>query len=470
VLAQDPDYGKNTVLLHGNGDHASTLVVDQAGNVWTVNGNAQISTTAPKYGTGALVFDGNGDYLAMTRSGVLGAGDLTVEAWVYIDDHASDHEIFCVSSATGDFSFFDFLFETNTNGSLRASVRNNGATNCDFNTPAGVVPTLAWTHVAFTVEGSAARVRVNGVVVASDALSGTRGNPNDSCRVGLLSGWSGFLVPRWFKGRVDDLRVTKGLCRYPGAGPATPPVAQLPSFRVPVFDSRFTASGANDAQGVATDGTHVWFSNSTTLYKYTTAGSLVISRVVTGDNPTDKAQINGVCYRGGKLYVSAAKFVGGVGTSWIVEYDPDTLTYLTHRQLVGDHFSEGIAWYNGDWWVVFHANMYVRRYDANWVQRGSYALGFSITGSSGGYGAGTGYDGITWFGDYLLCNVHEIYDQKVLDVYAWNGSGLDQVARLVRPTAAATQGIAIDPSDPTVLWFAERNPSGADSVAKTRLV
>lgn len=235
------------------------------------------------------------------------------------------------------------------------------------------------------------------------------------------------------------------------------------------FDSRLTASGTADAQGVAADGTHVWYSNSSTIFKYTKAGALVTSRVVSTDAPTDKLQINGMFYKDGTLYVSAAKYVGGVATSWIVQYNPDTLAYISHVQISSDKFSEGLAFKGGCWWVVFHATKVCCQYDPAWTLIATHALRYGVTGSSGGFGTGTGYDGVAWVDDYMLCNIHETYDQDCVDIYYWNGTEFEDVNRLARPTAISTQGMASDPAEPGVIWFAERNYSGTDAIVKSVL-
>lgn len=233
------------------------------------------------------------------------------------------------------------------------------------------------------------------------------------------------------------------------------------------YSSRFSTPSSTDAQGVVTDGVHVWYSSSTTIYKYTKAGVLVTSRNVIGDAPTDKVQVNGLCIRLGVLYVSAAKYVSSTGTSWIVQYDPDTLAYISHNVITGNWFSEGITFKNGNFWVCFHANNVVAKVDpTSWAVLATYPLTFLITGSSGGYGSGVGYDGLAWKGNYLFCNIHEIYDQDYLDVYYFDGTGFIEVGRLNRPTSISSQGFCFDPSDPNAMWFAERNYSGTDSVAK----
>lgn len=103
---------------------------------------------------------------------------------------------------------------------------------------------------------------------------------------------------------------------------------------------------------------------------------------------------------------------------------------------------------------------------STWAVADTFPLTFPVTGSSGGYGSGTGYDGIAWRGNYLFLNIHETYDQERLDCYYFDGTQLYEVARLPRPTAQATQGLCIDPTDSTVFWFAERVPGGPDRVAK----
>lgn len=459
ILDDDPNYPLNSVLIHGNGTNGSTVIVDQLGNAWTPNGNVQITTTTPKFGTGAVLFDGSGDYLQTVRAGAVGTSDFTIEAWIRIDSLASDGEIFCIADPTFNVNNFNIVFEYKTTGALRGSIQDgSGGANLDITSSAGLLSTGTYYHVCFQATGTTGRLGINGVQVATATITGTRFNQQSSIRIGRLT--SGF--DRYFSGRIDDLRVSR-VSRY--TFPFTPPAAQLPSWLAPVFSARFTASGTNDAQGVAADGTHVWYSNSTTLFKYTTAGSLVTSRVVSGDNPTDKQQVNGMYLRSGVLSVSAAKFVAGVATSWVVDYDPTTLNYITHRQISSDKFSEGLAFHDGYWWVVFHADKVVCQYDTSWNLVDTHTLSFPITGSSGGYGPGTGYDGNAFIDNYFLANIHEIYDQEFLDVYLWDGLDFLEVARLGRMAPLATQGISLDPTDDSKLWYAERNPVGTDSFA-----
>lgn len=230
------------------------------------------------------------------------------------------------------------------------------------------------------------------------------------------------------------------------------------------YSSRFRVPSTNDIQGVATDGSNIWVSDSTNLYKYDMAGALVTSRAVSGDSPT-KTQINGLHIVGGVLYVSAA-YNSTPRLSYIVEYDPNTLAYIAHHAVSGDWFSKGLAWKGGYWWVCFHANSVVAKVDpATWSVVATYPLTYKVSGSSGGYGSGTGYSGIAWLGDYLLCNIHEIYDQKLMDIYIFDGSDFIQVGRTPHPTTWATQGITVNPLNEYEMFFAERTTRG-DSIAR----
>jgi hypothetical protein len=241
------------------------------------------------------------------------------------------------------------------------------------------------------------------------------------------------------------------------------------TFGTLAYSSRITVASTTDIQGVASDGTHLYVTSSTAIYKYTKAGVLVTSRDVSSDAPVGKSQINGAYYKCGILYISAAEN-STPQKSYIARYNPASLAYIDSYQITGNWFSEGLAWKDGYWWMVFHTSKVVAKIDpATYGVVATYPLTFAITGTSGGYGTGSGYDGVAWVGDYLLANVHEIYDQDYLDVYYWNGATFDEVQRVPKLTTNGTQGLALDPTEVNVLWIAERNYSGLDSVAKVTI-
>lgn len=462
ILDDDANYPKCTIRIPFEGANGSTSFLDAMGNAWTVNGNAQLTTTTPLVGASSLLLDGTGDWTDSVVASAVGTGDFTIRAKVRPASIASDGEIFCISDAPTTLTNFNIVCEWKTSGAIRFSIQagSGGTVNADITSAGSVIAANTTYDIECCADGSTARVYVDGVQVASGAISGTRFNQQTTARIGRLSS----SVTRDLNGRVDNVIVYAGVCLHPGGTSFTPDSA-IPSMEIPRFTSRFTIGSSNASQGIATDGTHVWVSSSTTIYKYTMAGSLVTSRDVSGDNPTAKDQINGLFIRSGVLHVSCADFTAGVGTSWIADYDPDTLAYITHRQLTGDWFSEGLCWHEDSWWVCFHATKTLARYDASWNQTATYSLDFPITGTSGGFGSGQGYDGILWTGSLLWLSIHDSYDQDYWDVYYFDAGVMNEVARIARPTSMAHQGICLDPTDSTQVWAVERNAGGSDSAA-----
>lgn len=80
----------------------------------------------------------------------------------------------------------------------------------------GTVPLNTWTHVAVTRKGNTWRQFVNGVLSAT-AEHSRNATPTNSVRttIGSYSITSGGNHGPW-DGFIDELRVTKGICRYEG--------------------------------------------------------------------------------------------------------------------------------------------------------------------------------------------------------------------------------------------------------------
>lgn len=76
----DPYFANVSLLLHGNGTNGSTAITDSSGSPKTITlyGNTHIATANPKWGSGAIVMDGAGDYLDVPGQ-AFGTGDFTVE-------------------------------------------------------------------------------------------------------------------------------------------------------------------------------------------------------------------------------------------------------------------------------------------------------------------------------------------------------------------------------------------------------
>lgn len=185
-------------------------------NLVTV-GNAQISTSVKKYGTGSLAFDGTGDWLTFVDSPnvQLGSGDFTIEGWVNLS---------LLGSARGIFSK-----GTSTTGlSLAVNALNQVVFNYTASSLTGTTVLMAttWYHIAVVRSGSATgnvKIFINGT---ADATSGGAITDNfNQTNAGYIGADRVGTSP--MNGYIDDLRITKGVARY--TANFTPPTAAFPN-------------------------------------------------------------------------------------------------------------------------------------------------------------------------------------------------------------------------------------------------
>jgi hypothetical protein len=159
----------------------------------TAVGNAQISTAQSKFGGAAAYFDGTGDYLSLSGGMPSGTGTaFTIECWIRLDDLSAYRAI------------------TRTAGGLDIGVQPSGMIVCDqtgvgiiANSATGVITAGTWYHVAVTRDTSNNyKIYVNGTQVASATNA-------FSIIAATTIGFSAFSGAHYFKGHIDDLRITK---------------------------------------------------------------------------------------------------------------------------------------------------------------------------------------------------------------------------------------------------------------------
>jgi len=170
-------------------------------------GNAQISTSVKKYGTGSISFDGSGDYLASppTPNLTYGTGNFTIEAWVYLTSTGTIRPIVECRSGGGSTAGYAFLVDENN----YLNVFSNGFKGTSSSTITG----SSWTHVALVRTGTGTNQTtyyINGTASGTITLSGnlTDANTNQTIVGNSLSSGG------QFNGYIDDLRITKGYARY----------------------------------------------------------------------------------------------------------------------------------------------------------------------------------------------------------------------------------------------------------------
>ena len=190
-------------------------------NLETV-GNAQISTSVKKYGTGSMYFDGTGDWLTSldNPSHEFGSGNFTLECWInttvsnsgYVSAVAkwsSSNQSWMIRAASTDIgSGWSFFYSTD--GSNYYTVF--GASINDGN----------WHHLAVTRSGNVFRTFTDGTLNNSRTDAVTLFDGTASLFVGAQGGGS-----NPFTGYIDDLRITKGYARYTAS--FTAPTAAFPN-------------------------------------------------------------------------------------------------------------------------------------------------------------------------------------------------------------------------------------------------
>jgi hypothetical protein len=178
-------------------------------------GNAQISTTIKKYGTGSLAFDGAGDFLFVSSSPNFAlSGDFTIECWAYPNSQSKRFPAIVFFNTPNIAIQYDHEDAANKFSFLIGGTRI---------APSSTQSTGAWYHVAAVRSGSTVILYINGTSVATTTNSTAFGST--ALAVG---GYDPISVERAFNGYIDDLRITKGIARY--TSNFTPPTAALPTF------------------------------------------------------------------------------------------------------------------------------------------------------------------------------------------------------------------------------------------------
>jgi hypothetical protein len=173
-------------------------------------GNAQISTSVVKYGTGSLAFDGTGDVLKSpdSLSIAFGSGNFTVEGWINLNSVAAPTKgiIFGLSeNAFGLRVGQGYLGSRNGLNIVRAGV-------ADLEYCAFTFAINTWYHIAVVRSGTTIYFFVDGVQQTTQG-SGGSSYTFPASPLGLYVGANNDGNEN-FNGYIDDLRITKGYARY----------------------------------------------------------------------------------------------------------------------------------------------------------------------------------------------------------------------------------------------------------------
>jgi len=233
-------------------------------------------------------------------------------------------------------------------------------------------------------------------------------------------------------------------------------------------------------QGITQDGTYVYTTNTTIVMKYTKAGVFVSTHDCSVDSGLAETNLGGLCYYDGHIYITAHTDDSTNGS--VLEYDTDLVfvaEYDTPEPTVADNLAMGgISYHDGYFWAISdsqtdHANFQITQYDTDMIYVDSYEVtSFDIIDN-------WHYQGLDWYGDYILANLHESAVPVKIDVYQWGGAGFIQVGRIEQPSYPTdgtntfmSQDLSIEYDGGLYyIWFASRGDiEGKNEVSKFRLI
>jgi|694.fasta_scaffold17143_17 hypothetical protein len=211
-IPTDPSFLQVSLLLHMNGANGGTAFLDNSPfpSAIQVFGGATTSTAQVKFGT-ASYLGVTGGYLTTTTNNpfAFGTADYTIECWIRTTSFAAQQNILYIANLTGAG------FVINTSGNIVFILGNNNRII------SSVIPLNQWVHFAQTRQTSITRMFINGVAQATTYNDATNYTASGNLWTIGASGSSGPIV-----GNIDDLRITKNICRY--TANFTPPIAQFP--------------------------------------------------------------------------------------------------------------------------------------------------------------------------------------------------------------------------------------------------
>lgn len=269
-----------TLQLRMNGADGSTTFTNDGnaapGGVTMIPLSSSVISTAQSISAGSsALFDGVNDNLVSSTTSVawnFGSGDFTAEAWFLLTGNAAldgnparlagivgfggnsspawTIEVLGDDTTTGT----GILFEVGVNGTGQSLAW--GASEEE-----GPISHNEWHHVAVVRDGGWLRMYLDGRFKSQRTISGILGSSGASAATAgnLVIGKSTYGSPynRYFPGYIDDVRITKGACRYyanfqPNAIPAVDELTYL-SANLATLASVLTAEVEASALLTASD-------------------------------------------------------------------------------------------------------------------------------------------------------------------------------------------------------------------------
>lgn len=216
TATSDPYFNNVILLMHVDPTGA---FADEKGKAVAVFGNTRIDATQSKFGGACAYFDGSHDYLKLNNSDDFhfASNDFTIECWIKLEiSENRDRTIIAKVSPSQSA----FLLNINSQNKVTFSAENfSGITSSNL------LVINTWTHIAISRSSGTVKLFLDGVEQASGSF------PNSPQYANLV--YIGAFDPSnpsytfWYRGWIDELRITKGVARY--TTNFTPPNVAFPN-------------------------------------------------------------------------------------------------------------------------------------------------------------------------------------------------------------------------------------------------
>jgi hypothetical protein len=201
------------LYLHGNGVDGSNTITDSSASNVTITpvGNAQIDTAYKKFGTGSILFDGNGDYATTPDHADWYFADqpFTIDTWVRFSDVSLTHGI---AGQYVDTSNYWELYYNGTTDKVGFSCKSGGSYKATYSLY-WVPANNTWYHIELVRNGTNVYFFINGVsqtLTVATAIS-TNEIPNLAAVLEIGASYNHTSV---LAGSIDEFRISKGIARH----------------------------------------------------------------------------------------------------------------------------------------------------------------------------------------------------------------------------------------------------------------
>ena len=308
----------------------------------TRNGSVKIRNNSETLLGGCIELNGTSDYLSISNPSSLQiTGNITLEAWVYLNSLPSSNEMPIISKWAHLQRSYELAIAPTTNRVIMY-VSNDGNWNGDSVESTGSLTTDQWYHVAGIYDGSELRVYINGILGGTYAYSQGLFDSSQDFEIGALTDAS-----RYLDGRLAEVRVSNTV---KWTGDFTPPTLAYPEVKDSNTKLLLHGEPIRTKDGYTPD---TYFKDSSEFnHNVFPNGDVILSPVASKKTVLllhangDKTGRHDIATTGTPKQVAASPYADATTGSWEFDGSTDHLTIPNHVD-----FDVGTGDYTVECWI-----------------------------------------------------------------------------------------------------------------------